>query len=357
MAEKYSTIQQHQPLRVPSSFDKQGRALVVQLDEIFDDIYRRFGRLRTEDLGGSLKNLILMKDDGGNYVSISTTIDGIEAQVANCYGKQSNIDITAEGIELSGGTYVQIKTQNDENVVRLDETGITMETEGKVYIHAKDETASAIIFGTDETDAQFSVDLDGDLFSKTVTTESFTLAGFEMPTVIVDENQPDAHGIVWIKPTRLQSKQWSYYPENRTLNSSGGLGHYRDYQIPYKASDYLSGDNLYYGIRTRLYVYSFGGASHVSAQFRASLWNGSSWITLKTASKTFYSYGYLTIDVDLSELNTNVMVNSDSYFLIRLETNLAYNLCRLADENILFRAKTTNSSTEGAATCTVYYLT
>ena len=51
MSSSYSTMQQYAPLRVPSSFDQQGKALIVQLNETFDDIYRRFGRLRLEDMG------------------------------------------------------------------------------------------------------------------------------------------------------------------------------------------------------------------------------------------------------------------------------------------------------------------
>ena len=63
MADKYSTIQQHQPLRVPSGWDKQEKMLIVQLDEIFDDIYKRFGRLRFEDMGKDFRQRI--EDDEG----------------------------------------------------------------------------------------------------------------------------------------------------------------------------------------------------------------------------------------------------------------------------------------------------
>lgn len=393
----YSTIQQHQPLRVPSSFDKQGRALIVQLDEIFDDIYKRFGRLKVSDLGGTLKNLLLIEDETGKLVSVSSTIDGlrtdihdefgnyytksetasqisssistalgdysttqqtaaaISAAVANCYGKQSNIDISAEGIELSGGTYVQIKTQNDENIVRLDETGITMETEGKVYIHAKDDTASAIIFGTDVEDSSFSVDLDGDLYSKSLTTESLVVAGNEIPGVAVSDSQPSGHNVLWLKPSSTSGKQWNYTPSTKGINISGGtLTTYRDFTIPYAASDYLAG-NLYYGIRVRLYVYISGMSTVVSGKLKARLKNGSSWIDLgQTANKTFYANGYLTIDTTLSTTNDNVMSASGGSFTVRIETSVPSGNCRLADDGIILRAKST--STANASVCTVYYI-
>lgn len=50
MSSDYSTIQQHQPLRVPDGWSQSEKWLVVQLEELFDDIYRRFGRLRAEDM-------------------------------------------------------------------------------------------------------------------------------------------------------------------------------------------------------------------------------------------------------------------------------------------------------------------
>lgn len=104
----YSTIQQHQPLRVPVSFDKHGKALVFQLDEIFDDIYRRFGRLRMEDMGKAFQNRIA--DDEGNISEISQQVGEIVLVVANKYDKQSGIDIKAEGIEISGSEYILMKS-------------------------------------------------------------------------------------------------------------------------------------------------------------------------------------------------------------------------------------------------------
>ena len=41
MADKIPVIQ-HQPLRVPKSFGPQEKAFVAQLEELLDDIYRRF---------------------------------------------------------------------------------------------------------------------------------------------------------------------------------------------------------------------------------------------------------------------------------------------------------------------------
>lgn len=81
----YSTIQQYQPLRVPASFDTQGKQFIVQLNEILDDIYRRFGRLGMSDMSKKFR----------------MTIDGK-------YDIVSGIDITDEGVDISGGKYIKL---------------------------------------------------------------------------------------------------------------------------------------------------------------------------------------------------------------------------------------------------------
>lgn len=86
MDNKYSTIQQHQPLRIPEGWEKQEKAFVVQLEEIFDDLYRRFGRLGMNDMSKGFR----------------ITINGK-------YDKVSGITIDEDGVEISGNKSVDIK--------------------------------------------------------------------------------------------------------------------------------------------------------------------------------------------------------------------------------------------------------
>ena len=51
-------IKQHEPLRVPQGWKDQDRALVIQIEHILDDIYKRFGQLTWEDLGKKLQERI-----------------------------------------------------------------------------------------------------------------------------------------------------------------------------------------------------------------------------------------------------------------------------------------------------------
>lgn len=57
MADKntYTTIKQHEPLRVPEGWSLKEKKLIAQLEEIFDDIYARFGRLKITDMSKSLQ--------------------------------------------------------------------------------------------------------------------------------------------------------------------------------------------------------------------------------------------------------------------------------------------------------------
>ena len=85
MADKYSMIRQHQPLRTPAGWSGQEKAFIVQLEEIFDDIYRKFGRLGMNDMDKKFR----------------VTIDGK-------YDIVSGIEINENGIEVSGSKYVSI---------------------------------------------------------------------------------------------------------------------------------------------------------------------------------------------------------------------------------------------------------
>ena len=55
MSTNYTTYQQHEPFRIPSNWGAQEKKFVYQLEETFDDIYKRFGRLRLEDMGAKFR--------------------------------------------------------------------------------------------------------------------------------------------------------------------------------------------------------------------------------------------------------------------------------------------------------------
>lgn len=120
MPDKYSTIQQHEPLRVPSPWGQQERRFVVQLEEILDDLYRRFNRLRLTDFtpkvqeeiqsaieeGGKVSVLTHdvnglkheMYDNDGSVSTLSNTVDGLNSTVQAVDGRVSTLSNTVDGL-------------------------------------------------------------------------------------------------------------------------------------------------------------------------------------------------------------------------------------------------------------------
>lgn len=118
MADKYSTVQQREPLRVPEGWSGQEKHLIVQLEEIFDDIYRRYGRLRIEDMGKAFRKRI--EDDEDNFAELAIDVGEITIEVGNKYDKVSGITIDSNGIDISGSKYVKIRSGGSFDVDSLD---------------------------------------------------------------------------------------------------------------------------------------------------------------------------------------------------------------------------------------------
>ena len=64
MSSSYSTIRQHEPLRAPAGWSAQEKRFVAQLEEILDDLYSRFGRLKDSDLSKPLRKSIAKSEEG-----------------------------------------------------------------------------------------------------------------------------------------------------------------------------------------------------------------------------------------------------------------------------------------------------
>lgn len=111
MANKYSMIRQHQPLRTPAGWSGQEKAFIVQLEEIFDDIYRKFGRLGMNDMDKKFR----------------VTIEGK-------YDIVSGIEINENGIEVSGSKYVNIISGGK---LYVSATNFVIDSENK-YMRAGD---------------------------------------------------------------------------------------------------------------------------------------------------------------------------------------------------------------------------
>lgn len=96
----YSTIKQRQPLRVPNTFKDQEKQLVIQLEGLFDDIYKHFGRLGMDDMS-----------------------KGFRFVIDNKYDIVSGITIDEDGVEVKGNKYVKI---NSGGTFEVDSTNFVV---------------------------------------------------------------------------------------------------------------------------------------------------------------------------------------------------------------------------------------
>ena len=102
-----SSIQQHEPLRIPSNWGKEEKRFVAQLEEVLDDLFRRFNRLRMEDLGAALRKTIVSASDDASTAksTVEQTAEKFEAKFdsigANGVDTQTGItSITQGGVKV-----------------------------------------------------------------------------------------------------------------------------------------------------------------------------------------------------------------------------------------------------------------
>ncbi len=96
MASEMVKTHQYEPLRTPPNWDGEARQLVVQLSRILDDLYRRFNRLRFEDLGRTLRKRI--EDGEGGLSEVLQTASELTATVGNLESGVASLSLTAGGI-------------------------------------------------------------------------------------------------------------------------------------------------------------------------------------------------------------------------------------------------------------------
>lgn len=104
MSTGYTTYQQHEPLRAPSGWSSQEKRFVAQLEELFDDIYKRYNRLRLEDMSPAFrKSFKQIMDDGAELRNdLDITAAGLSAEITRASTAEGNlstsISATASGL-------------------------------------------------------------------------------------------------------------------------------------------------------------------------------------------------------------------------------------------------------------------
>ena len=365
MADKYSTIQQHQPLRVPASFDKQGRALIVQLDEIFDDIYRRFGRLRLEDMGKAFRQQIA--DDEGNMAEISVAVGEIDARVEtaegdisslnisvgdielavqgldeNKYTIQSGIDIKAAGIEITGGKYIKIMSGS--------EMEITSQGGLKVKSGATFEVESSNL---DIDDSGLVVK------SGTIKGTHYDENGNPLLTsadIVVSSTQPTAaDGRIWVKPQDTVTAEYRASVSTNTSFWSGSAARNLSFTLGGTAISGQSGNNSY---TLELPVYS-SSSSGVDAPAVVTVTDGNNSVSFAaTLPKGYYdSSGFHSKWVlKLNTIDSDWIATASSLTITVALTNPSQWDCEthgIGIGEIVLKMSSTGSSGSGWKSCDI----
>ena len=270
----------------------------------------------------------------------------------NAYVIRSGIDIKAAGIEITGGKYIKIKAGSTEKLT-LDANGIIMDTAGKFKLTAKDGDNSSIMFGTSQANATFSVGDAGNVRCHDLqVTGNLTVDGSGLPRIVVSQSEPsDGSNVIWLQPTSGALKNINYRPDHLTMDEPGGLGYYRDFEIPYTAQEYVSGDSLYYGIRARLQFYNMSGYANHS--FRARIWNGQNYEILATETLTVGQWATITIDHMDTTARAIPLSSTGGSIWIRLETTAPGSVAMLLNEDMVIKYRNTSSGAFSA--CTVRY--
>ena len=113
MSSKYSTIQQHEPLRAPAGWSAQEKRFVAQLEEILDDLYSRFNRLGLKDLNGELRGTIIKTADG--VKENSTAIEQSSKSIQLIAKEAQSAKEDAEGA-LSAANEAKLSVEPDKIV-------------------------------------------------------------------------------------------------------------------------------------------------------------------------------------------------------------------------------------------------
>lgn len=135
MSSQYSTIQQHEPLRVPSDWNQGERKLVAQLEEILDDIYRRFNRLSLDDLSPALREMIQTSADGLTSVKTtlkqtSTNLEAVAERVETLEGESEEHTTAIGSLEVGVGEVQAFAGEYDEYLQQMRGTSATLDSDG-----------------------------------------------------------------------------------------------------------------------------------------------------------------------------------------------------------------------------------
>ena len=264
MSTKYTTIQQHEPLRVPSGWGQQERAFIAQLEALFDDVYRRFNRIRMRDLSEPLQSTIQESADG--VTEVKTSIVQTNAQIA------LKLDKTSPSVGVSN------------SAILINTDGIHLNSEGSIDVDG----------GT------VNIKSGSSLTMQAVTDEDATINGgmiWHAKNLVVSTSGPTnpKPGLIWIKPIAASSQavtETVYYNGTWTGDALSNSAFASPVNIPCYGVAQGAAPSGSYSCQYTVKVYFWKSASIHSANAHAYLSNTAGGMDVDCGSQTFTASGW-----------------------------------------------------------------
>ena len=264
MATKYTTIQQHEPLRVPSGWGQQERAFIAQLEALFDDVYRRFNRIRMRDLSEPLQSTIQESADG--VTEVKTSIEQTNAQIA------LKLDKTAPSVGVNNSAIV------------IDTEGIHINSEGSI-----DMDGGTVLIKSGSN-----------LTMEAATDEDATINGgmiWHAKNLVVSTSAPTnpKPGLIWIKPIAASSQaatETVYYNGTWTGDALSNSAFASPVNIPCYGEAQGAAPSGSYSCQYTVKVYFWKSAAIHSANAHVYLSNTVGGMDVDCGSQTFTASGW-----------------------------------------------------------------
>ena len=264
MATKYTTIQQHEPLRVPSGWGQQERAFIAQLEALFDDVYRRFNRIRMRDLSEPLQSTIQESADG--VTEVKTSIVQTNAQIA------LKLDKTSPSVGVSN------------SAILINTDGIHLNSEGSIDVDG----------GT------VNIKSGSSLTMQAVTDEDATINGgmiWHAKNLVVSTSAPTnpKPGLIWIKPIAASSQavtETVYYNGTWTGDALSNSAFASPVNIPCYGVAQGAAPSGSYSCQYTVKVYFWKSAAIHSANAHVYLSNTAGGMDVDCGSQTFTASGW-----------------------------------------------------------------
>ena len=264
MATKYTTIQQHEPLRVPSGWGQQERAFIAQLEALFDDVYRRFNRIRMRDLSEPLQSTIQESADG--VTEVKTSIVQTNAQIA------LKLDKTSPSVGVSN------------SAILINTDGIHLNSDGSIDVDG----------GT------VNIKSGSSLTMQAVTDEDATINGgmiWHAKNLVVSTSAPTnpKPGLIWIKPIAASSQavtETVYYNGTWTGDALSNSAFASPVNIPCYGVAQGAAPSGSYSCQYTVKVYFWKSAAIHSANAHVYLSNTAGGMDVDCGSQTFTASGW-----------------------------------------------------------------